>query len=140
MLEGAEGISVLVCGSICVHNCVIYFYCELIVPLNGNAPRNHCIQQICHTWLPHYSHALRHAHGASSCPFDRHNLVYILYFFHDVYQDLCPYHTVCTQHHSPTHWTSPKMHCSLQQWKPDACDSSKNLYNPASWIMNLAKP
>ena len=37
--------------------------------------------------LPHlvacYGHALRDAHGVSSCPFDGHDLLRVLYFFHN---------------------------------------------------------
>ena len=35
---------------------------------------------------------------------------------------------------------SKDMHCSQQPLKLDACDSSKNLYNLASWMMSLACP
>ena len=82
MLEVAEGIHILVCGSTYAHDHVIDFNCEVIIPLNGDALRYHQIQQICHTWpAPLWSCPEVHACGVSSCALDGHILVHVLYFF-----------------------------------------------------------
>ena len=48
MLEVAEDICIQVCGSTYAHDRMIDFDCEVIVPSNGNALRDHQIHQIGH--------------------------------------------------------------------------------------------
>ena len=41
MPEVVEGVNILVCGSIYAHDHVIDYNCEVVIPLNGNALRDH---------------------------------------------------------------------------------------------------